>query len=94
MHDSIGQMDVIDLVPSLRNSFDKLVVERRQSHPAVTDAQAEAAMRGRGGGHHLGLMQMFFASLAAAQRRGAPDSSEEEDDSDEDFEMEDMDVVD
>ena len=88
LHDSIGQMDVIDLVPRLRRSFDKLPIDpQRPSHTAISDAQAASARGARG--HHLGMMQMFFASLAAAQRRGIADSSEEENevDSDDDYEM-------
>ncbi|KAL3908698.1 MAG: hypothetical protein SGILL_008383, partial [Bacillariaceae sp.] len=89
LNDSIGQMDVIDLVPSLRNSFDKLPIDpHRPYHAAITDTQAESAGGNRG--HHMGLMHMFLANLAYAQRRGgAAGGSEDEDDSDdEDYEME------
>jgi hypothetical protein len=47
----IGQFDIIDLVPSLRTSFNKKmpIDTERPSHMAITDAHAEA----RRINHHL-----------------------------------------
>jgi hypothetical protein len=63
LHDSIGQFDIIDLVPSLRTSFNKMpIATERPSHMAITDAQVESRRMNQN--HHLDVMQMFFAALS------------------------------